>query len=464
LTDVREVDFEFKNFQSEGFSPVCGCDKEQRPEDWRGITFAARHVNLRRQGRLPLTAYMITVAAPKKITWSSPGERFNVDLYFLSIPKNEPFIASGLNTNPSYRIIEKKHFKPQRLFMVFSEQSLDVDLLGDKPLGAWIPGDSSKVKIGSSKGMFPSAKPVGSIREDYDIRFSESELQEIVGIPMGDFLGPNIVLSSLDPKASIMVGKEMFSVPEVGDQNRVVTALVANPPFALRVACLPEDVDAVPTYTSLINEPDVKAAKEDYVPAVRHPEDESGSVHVSIPDVLDGEGEFNQIYHRMKENDIVRIPNVPGDFILVDAETGKKMSTFNNLKWMEFRYPPIPPNPGFNVFGSFKSMTFNDVKGKLLLGSRGIDIGAPSDLALREISLLRVEGGVIQVPLSWDLKGNTANIQLRATAHASLNGTPLANSFDSYKDRLEYIVGLSAIVSAVAAIVQLLLARKATKR
>jgi hypothetical protein len=468
LTEVKEIELRFKDFQSQGYSPVCGCYEEKRPEEWRGVAFATRHLNIERKGNLPLTDYMITVAAPRRVSWSGLGERFSADLYYVSLPKDESFNPKLLvsnNTPSSYQIIEKKHFDPQRYFMLFSDKSLNVDLLGDKPLGAWIPSDGAKVKIGYSKGMFPASKTTASITEEYKVESNESLAQEIVGIPLGDFLGPNIVLWTEDAKLNIIAGKDMISVPSnPSNQRRVITALVANPPFSLRVACIPEDSDAASMYREIGNEKDIRDSEEDYLPAIRHPTNEIGTINVSIPNIEEGAEEFAEVYGKMKENDLVMIPNIPGDFIFIDQETGKEIKRAKSLAWMEFRYPPIPPNPGFNIFGSFSSINLNQVKGNILIGSHLFDINVPSNLEIQDISSLEVDGGVIKVPIRWDTKGSVADIQFQATAQVKLNGEPLGKGFDIYRQYVEYILLFSSILSTMGAVVQVVLARRSLKQ
>lgn len=463
LTDVKDIELKFSDYQSQGYSPVCGCFGEQRPENWRGISFATRHLTIERTGRLPTTAYMLTVAAPRQITWSSPGERFSADLYFISLPSREVFVPKNIleNSTPAtYQILEKRHFDPRRYFMIFSEEALNVDLLGDKPLGAWVPSDAAKVKIAYSRGMFPSSKTSATISEDYSIQETGSPLQEIVGVPLGDFLGPKIVVWSNDDKLNIMAGKDIINPPAPLKNSQIVTALVAHPPFSLRIACIPEDADVVSIYRQVLASKPVQHSDVDYLQMVRHPEDEQGVVNILIPDIEEGAAQFAAVYKKMKENDIVRVPNVPGDFIVKDYDTGKEIGKYKTVPWMEFRYPPIPPNPGFNVFGSFSAINFRDIKGHILVGSRVHEINVPSDLELRDINSLEIDGGVIKVPIRWDSKGSLVDIQLQATAQARLNGEPLTSRFDAYRQYFEYVLLISAILSAVGAVFQTLIARR----
>ncbi|HYP01060.1 MAG TPA: hypothetical protein VER76_12780, partial [Pyrinomonadaceae bacterium] len=167
---------------------------------------------------------------------------------------------------------------------------------------------------------------------------------------------------------------------------------------------------------------------------------------------------------KMKENDLIKIPHVHGDFIGMDYDTGKEISRFNELGWMEFRYPPIPPNSGFNIFGSFRSLVFNQVQGHLVMGSRTLDINVPSDLELQDINSLHVDGGVIQVPIRWDAKENVANIHLQATARTTLNGEPLGRGFDMYRQQVEYVLLFSSILSAIGAVIQIVYARRSLKQ
>lgn len=466
LTEVKEIILNFKGYQSQGYSPVCGCYEIENPEDWRGITFATRHLKIERKGLYPITAYMVIASMPDKITWKSEGFRFKANLYFISIPKYELFKPELVLSNKlpsSYRIIDKKDFEPKRYFMIFSDKEMNVNLLGDKPLVGWIPSNNSKVKIEYLKDMFPSSKVKAKISENYEVKTTKSPLQKVVGMPMADFLGQNTVLWSDDAALKIMVGKEMIEVPSVDEQNRIITVLVTNPPFSTRVALIPEESDAALTYKEILVEE--KNLEPDYLPILSYPPDESGTVEVSISDVETTAEEFSKVYSKMKENDIITIPKVYGDFIARDIETGEVLhGKAKKFYEMDFRYPPIPPNPGFNIFGSFSSISFNQAKGQFSIGSQQIDIDLPSNLELQDIKSLKVDDNVMQVPIKWMTSENKAEIKLQATAQAYLNGNPLGKGFDVYKQYIEYALIFCSIASFIAAILQVILAQRSLKQ
>jgi hypothetical protein len=243
-----------------------------------------------------------------------------------------------------------------------------------------------------------------------------------VGVPLGDFLGPDIVLWSEDDDVAILAGKRIILASPPGNEGKKITVLVPKPPFSIRVACLPLSEEAVDLYNEVTK--DEKDTEEDYLSGMMIQEEDSGTVHVSIGDVQGHAQEFSDVYNRMKQNDIVTIYNIHGDFIAVrsNEDPGVKVKL---LPAMKFRYPPIPPNPGFNIFGSFNNIKFNSATGSVLLGSQPLDIKVPSTFELQDITALSVKGGVI--PIQWSTAKDDTNIQLRATARVFLNGEPVVS-------------------------------------
>lgn len=463
LTKIGDIEFSYRHFQNEDISPLCGCYEEQNPEKWRGVTFTTRRVRIERSGPEPITAYQVSAAEPEPIKWLSGGVRFKAELYFLSLPSNETFNPQLLlkgQLPATYQIINRIQFEPKRQFVFFSEKELNVVLLGDKPLGAWIPSDGSRVSVEYNKGMFPAAKVKGVIKETYHLR-ERLPVFGTVGMPLGDFLGPDVVLWSEDEKVFILDGRNVVKFPPGGTYDRKIAVLITHPPFSLRVACIGEDATAEAAYTDLVKK--VSGPEQDYLPALRYKMGDSGTVKVQIEDVKEDAAEFAEVYKRMAEQDTITVPDIRGDFFAIDGETNENLGKFNLLPGMTFRYPPLPPNPGFNVFGSFSDITFNSAQGNLMLGTQPVSIGVPSALQLRDINFLKVEGGMVNIPIRWAAADERADVQLEATAKVFLNGEPVGIGFDSYRVYIEYTLIICTVISAIAAIVQVALARRSLK-
>ena len=63
LSQLGDISFTYSGKQNSGISPLCGCYAEKPREQWRGITFPGRYINIERKGTKPLTGFMITAAA-----------------------------------------------------------------------------------------------------------------------------------------------------------------------------------------------------------------------------------------------------------------------------------------------------------------------------------------------------------------------------------------------------------------
>src|ERR1044072_3850630 len=56
ITRFGNVELQYNTQQIEGISPLCGCWAQKKAEDWRGISFVARRLQLKREGTDPVTS------------------------------------------------------------------------------------------------------------------------------------------------------------------------------------------------------------------------------------------------------------------------------------------------------------------------------------------------------------------------------------------------------------------------
>ena len=104
--------------------------------------------------------------------------------------------------------------------------------------------------------------------------------------------------------------------------------------------------------------------------------------------------------------------------------------------------------------------------GKMLIGSRSYEIGAPSRLELRNIKSLEVEGGVISIPIQVNRKEREANFQLRGTSEVYVNDESLNKKTDEYKSITDYLLLISAVIpilSLLATVGTLLVNQKSSR-
>lgn len=448
ITQLGDIEFTYNKFQSEGLSPLCGCFRDVNPDEWRGITFAARYIQIERTGELPSTGYLITAALPDKTSWMPALFGLKGTLYSISLPAEEEFDPKFL-LDPgqhNYEILSKRNYESADLLMMISNSPLRLALLGDKPIGSWIPADGSKVWIKNEPSRRLSIPTIATIEETYGPYRPEIEGKNLrnqqMGLPLGDFLGPNIVAWMQDGSPVITTSHEV-ETPNIKPQNgkQVVTAFVVTPPFSLRVAVMPLQEELIKHYVNDMKDPNHQ--HEFSIPMAYR---DSGKVWVSVVDPEKQTADFDEIYKRMKEGEIINTYNNP---TIVSIE-GKRIGPIG----MSFRYPPIPPNKGFNIFGTISSLKINNVTGNLIIGTRQIPIPAPSILELRGIQSLNPEADAISIPLRVESKNNNSELQIRATSEVFLNNVPLNKRSDQYgiTDFAALISMIGTLASAGAAL------------
>ena len=452
LTGLGDIDFTYSAGQQEGISPLCGCYDEQPREEWRGITFPARYIQIARKGPKPLTGYMMTAAEPAHTQWWSSMFELQGSIYVFAIPAEQDFDPRLLLTSTfpdSYRLLDSRKYDNARYFMLISTTDLNIALLGDKPLGSWIPADGSQVSIRyQMEGMHLNARNVAIIEEHY--RNTEINVETATvpaGVPLGDFLGPHIVCWSEDKSAVLVARDDVLQLNQpLQKTEKVIWAILTEPSFSLRVAADPMERELVDTYVESLKEYNSSPKHEEVqTSGVGHMvvgQLDDGTVTVSVIDSEKQSEEFEVVYSQMKENDVVyRRVNVDAR---MDGQPYRK-------SWvMNFRYPPIPPNRGFNIFGPINSMTFSKALGSLALGTRNIDINVPSKLDFRDIRSLDLDRGVFTVPIQLNTAEGKAKIQLKATSQAYLNDQPLNRVIDEYRIADVYLPAISIGVTLLS--------------
>lgn len=435
LTGLGDIEFTYSGKQNAGISPLCGCYAEQPSEAWRGITFPARYVQIQREGSKPLTGYMMTAAEPGSTQWWGSTFQLQGSVYRFAIPETEDFDPRVLLNDKfpeSYRVISTRKYDQTKYFMLISSKGLNVALMGNTALGSWIPTDASQVRVEYRKeGMHLSARNIAVIEERYrntEVNVETGTVPE--GVPLGDFLGPDVIFWSEDPAAVLVANEDIIELTEPPQKHeKVIQAIITQPSFSVRLGVDPMEQDLVDSFVRDLKDynslPNQEREKGSSVGAMVIGQLDDGKVTVSIIDPEKQSEEFDAVYGLMKENDVVQ-RRVNFDAML----DGKP---FKKSYMMDFRYPPIPPNRGFNIFGPISSIKFSKALGTLALGSRDIEIKVPSMLDFREIQSLDVDKGVFAVPIQLNPAEAKAKIQLKATSQTFLNNEPLNRVIDELK-------------------------------
>lgn len=452
ITEFGDVELVYAKQQWETISPACGCEMEQKSEEWRGVTFLARDFTISRSGEFPYTSYMIMSPMPGQIDWTPEVFPVPIAAYALSIPYDRDFDPVLLVTNPdAYPHRKRLDLPPDLFYVLLTEQALHARLLGEVPIGAWIPTSASTLRLGTTQSVFASDRGAAVIEESYapaDYGIPEDAKPESDGnyhisepaeYPIGDFIG-RAVFWSEGSSARLLAYNQTLS-PESLPEGKKMIALVVDPPFATRVTAQPlrkQNVEGMLATVGAGNEAGVWYGARD-----------KGTISLQIHRPAEQAEEFDGIYARLEKND-----RTEGSVVAMPQwrKARSKGGFFAEGGRMTFRFPPLPPNRGFNVFGHVKHLRFTRASGKVRIKDRVLPIEIPSDLVFSDISALHVEGGAIEVPVRVDRSRNTADVLFNATARVSLNGEAVTSMSDRLRRHFDWTNAVVTFVSAVAGI------------
>jgi hypothetical protein len=239
LFGVRDISF-IEGAQSEGgISPVCGCE-HPRVNAWRGVSFASREVTLARAGQSPWTEWVLSSANPGPIELQGGTDVSTIEAVRLRPHKafNPRWIVDGDLARDS-QVLSRSTFSGYRLTLL-THQPLRLALLGPVPISAWMPFPGSQVSLGQLRSQFPQEPQQPQLVEDYPALIGSSsrasgKAAELQAYPVGDFLGPDLVIWTADPAA------QMPATPISGPTERgVITALlIKGNTFSARIGVVP---------------------------------------------------------------------------------------------------------------------------------------------------------------------------------------------------------------------------------
>lgn len=441
-------------------SPICGCWNEQKAETWRGISFAARRLTLSRSGPSPLTAYVVTAPWPAEIfaggPWLAlPSKTFGpVISSFDPATVLEQFKAQALpasNSNITTRV---------QYAVLVSDKPLHIQQFGETPFGAWIPTAASTVTIRPQFTMFASSANIVEVQESYErIRTGTprkartldtigsadlDDRQSNAEVPALDLIGKRTVLWSDGAQASVWLSEHSDNSSSHVGRTGSAVGLVIDPAFSARVAVIPTTREALARFA--------KIEQEQLLP---QPQDwltvsERGAVSLRVERTPEELAEFDRIAQRIRAHDAVERVAVDYPRALQIADSGQDVFMYEP-RMMSFRYPPAPPARGFNVFGTMTHLSFEGALGSVVVGSRNIDISAPSTLEFRDIESFKAARGLIPIAVGGSSDVQNTTLTFSGVSEGWVNGDPLTR----VSDRLSWSLGLfqmlTGIVSAIAA-------------
>jgi hypothetical protein len=439
LRTVRSIQFTEASERDGGISPACGC-MFPPISDWRGVTFVGRSLNIERAGRSPYTEWAISSADPDSISFDSGSDTLKVEAVRFVPTESGSFDPRWLlngELRSHGRVVSSGVFHTSR-FDLLTNHDLNASMFGRVPVGAWIPFPGSGVSLGRAATAFPDEPTAPQLLERYPNDIGREAWEEGLhpnskehvnfaraeqAYPAFDLLGPDLVFWSADPVSQI---GGTFLKRRAGPG--VITALIIRgSTFSVRTRVIPL----------------AKAGLHEYeAEDAAHPKRALGNVFFNW-----GDGGAIRL--------TVRKPLTSASYASLRTHVADHPLTWvsNSIDQdrTEERYPPLPRDLGFNVFGPLSILTLGGASGgSLLVRDRTIPIGAPATIKLTDIRALNEQAsdGVIPLPLSTSEK--QAGLQFQAVGAVSVNGEEETTFFQRH-DVVLPAIGLVATLLAAAA-------------
>lgn len=455
LNQIGAISFTAGAQRDGGISPVCGCLIP--PVDaWRGVAFASRSLTLSRSGPAPFTTWFISSPEPASIRFFGALKRLDVDVVHLRLHGREFQSRWMLHPESLHRhgtVIDRRVVRHQFLNLITSGE-LHVSLLGPAPIAAWIPFPGSRVTIDETTSPFPDDPSTPRLTERYPKSIGDAartQAERAQQYPLGDFLGPDVVLWSDDPGARVFGGTP--AIPQArqpGGVGDVITAMrVRRSVFSTRIAVLPLQRDAFRGFTEDLRQHPSEARRN-----VGFIEDsDGGAVDVFVHEPLASK-EYIAIRKRLARHPVTT--TTAYEDITIDDAAGNRTRQKGPVRQTQ-RYPPIPANAGLNLFGPMPELTLKDARGTLVFGDRSVDLGAPSLVELRRIEAMRRIGPDATIPLPLSAARHRADLQFTGVSEVAVNGeneTSYARRRKSLLEALSFIVGVGAALFAMLSVIQ----------
>ena len=450
LAGVRELSFVEGSQDEGGISPVCGC--EDPPVDsWRGVGFAGRQVSLQHRGS-PWTQWTISLAVPEPVSLTGDIKLMLAHAYRLRA--HGPFDPSYLRNPESakhFRILDRTRVEAYAFSMATPREPAGqhVRRCPDRCLDPL-----SGVASPAHGRAFPVLRRSSAATLDRELppwvgfwsdRKGEPHPREPQIYPIGDFLGPDLVLWSNNP------GARVIGTPFSGPAGPgVITAVVVQPSiFSTRIGVTGLRSDQVPVIEELTMDGPDRDAERTFDSA-----NTTGTVSLTVKKPLSAR-QYRAVQRRVRGR--------PRRW--VDVPPNREHGGDKFLKrgfTQEQHYPPLPDYAGFNVFGPLEQIAFRGVYGHLTVGDDHVDLRGSGDVVLSDVDDFRDDQRrqLISAPLATSK--DSAQLQFGAQGTVTVNGNEQATAQSKYKTPLKALGFVSSLIAALFGIVNGL--RIATER
>lgn len=440
LTGVRNITFtESTQKEGGGISPVCGCFAPP-VRSWRGITFASREVTIHRGGRSKWTEWAISGAEPDQMYLYGGYKRLSVQAFRIRPDgRFNPRWLLGPNLAHHGTVLMQRRFTAYR-FSLLNHGTLKLGLENSVPVGAWIPFPLSRVQLTAHESEFPGQQPrTPYIRERYASHIgvdSHQNATEPQAYPIADFLGPDLVLWSYDPDTTAP-GTPI----EKSTGRGVVTALlIRRSTFSTRIGVIPMSAHEVSGREEL-NAEHPRRAKENFF----YGRYDGGRITVALNRPLKT-ASYTQMRRRVNKHPFTSIKTVQ------PFGTGKHGEPKAEKVFESERYPPLPRQSGFNVFGPLHRLFLHGVRGNVLVADRPIDMAGSADLELNDVEGLfnGNDQELLAAPLATS--GEETTLQFRAVSEAKVNGVSETTGWQMHREEILLVAAVAGIIGSLVGI------------
>ena len=474
LTQIGPVLFTPTAQADGGISPVCGC-LDTELNEWRGVTFAGREVTLERSGNAPITEWLASGASLNPVELANSETRMTVETFgFDGTHLSPAWLKGGFATlrDHVHNVGGETRFYAHTL-KIMTEGSLHVDMTGPVPVGDWISLPGSAVTLETLEGPFPEEAPPIQLRERYPHLMGLQTNDKTIsaqGYPLGDFLGPEIILWSstefpfetdvFDGPSRSKVGRKLVKALIPADlmriKDRVFVAIIRDSGFSMRLAAIPLQPYEL---AGLMENLATARTRQEQIDGFHWGGGDDGQVTLTVSHPLTPEG-YAQVrshveatpeiwvrYWRdldltpparqpqgLKANEFefdTRGPDGPesgtgshGELFRLTAspEAGHDTSYDHGYVRVQGRYPPLPLNAGFNVFGPMKELRVDSALGALTVGGSHIAIDPARRITLSDLGDFQTPDrqSVVSVPMKTG--PGTAQIEFSAVGTVKVGG------------------------------------------
>src|SRR5204862_4722161 len=291
------------------FSPLSGSWKEQEAAIWRGVTFAARRLTISRAGSEPLTAYVVIAPTPGRMYFGGPWIALPVSLFgpietsFDPLALLAKFKAQVTPDTSMNALISSAQYA-----VLVTDGPVHITLLGDTPIGAWIPMGSSSLAITPHLAFYPSSANTVDLSESYkEIKIGvprqkdrewlyPDERQSNAELPALDVLGKRIVIWTDSPNGFVW---RSGAEPRVanGRLEKTAVGLVVDPIFNARITVIPTTQEAITRFRAR-ERGQILPQPQDWLGV-----SDAGSISVRVERTSAELREFDSMAERLRVND-----------------------------------------------------------------------------------------------------------------------------------------------------------------